>query len=72
MAEGEKLMAERLCLRCGKPVYRKGQKYHYECRELADAELRAKIEAIPEKPMTQEAWERMWGQKMPPFERQHD
>jgi hypothetical protein len=47
-------MALRLCLRCGKPIYRKGQKYHYECRELTDAEFRARIEAMPETVVTDE------------------
>jgi hypothetical protein len=39
---------------------------------LAHAELRERILALPEKPMTQEVWERMWDQKMPPFERRHE
>ena len=69
-AVGEgKLM--RLCIRCGKPVYRRGQKYHYECRELSDAEFRAKIEALPETVVTDEDVRRFFVPDLTPFERQH-
>lgn len=64
-------MAPRPCLRCGRPV-KKPWEWCRGCRELAHAELRERILALPEKPMTQEVWERMWDQKMPPFERRHE
>jgi len=55
-----KKRAPRLCLRCKRPV--KG-KYalHYVCQQLENAEFRARIEALPEKPVTLEIWCRMWG-----------
>jgi len=49
-----------LCIRCGKRT-KKPYWYHKRCRELADAERRASIEALPEKPVTLEVWCRMWG-----------
>ena len=64
-----KKLAPRSCPRCGrlaKPPYY----YHYACKNLDDAEFKTRIEAIPEKPMTQEIWERMWKPDSTPFELQ--
>jgi hypothetical protein len=55
------------CLYCKKPVYRARQKYHYGCKKEADAELRAKIEALPSRPITMEEWKRMWEPEKPHY-----
>ena len=53
----------RLCDRCQRPV--KPPHYlHYACQKLEDAEFKARIEALPEKPMTLEVWCRMWGMSL--------
>ena len=58
-----------LCLRCHYRV-RKPYRYHKACQQAEEDEQRDRILALPEKPITQEIWERMWGQEMSPFERQ--
>jgi hypothetical protein len=58
------------CLYCKKPCFRARQKYHYWCKKEAEAELRAKIEALPSKPITDEIWERMSKPDPTPFELQ--
>jgi len=55
-----KKMAPHICLRCDKPV-RKPYHLHVGCAKLEDAERRARIEAIPSKPLTLEVWCRMGG-----------
>jgi len=63
LSAAAKKLAPRFCLRCKRPV--KG-KYalHYACQQLEDAEFKARIEALPEKPVTLEVWCRMWGMSL--------
>lgn len=65
-----KKLAPRPCPRCGrlaKPPYY----YHYACKNLDDADFKARIEAIPESPVTEQIFKRMWEPEPTPFERQH-
>jgi len=51
-------MPHRLCLRCRKPIkvapYKQPHAYHYACLLAEDADLRARIEALPEKKLTEQ------------------
>jgi len=57
---GSKKGTYNACRCCGAPV-KKPYWNHISCKQKADAEFKASIEAIPESPVTLEIWCRMWG-----------
>ena len=59
----------RLCLRCKMPV-NKPYRYHIKCKKEAEAELRAKIEALPTKVLTEEQVLALFAPSLTPFELQ--
>lgn len=54
-----KKLAPHLCPRCGKPTT-PPYTHHWKCQQLDVAERRERILNLPEKPMTEEIWRRMW------------
>jgi len=60
-------MPHRLCLRCRKPIkvapYKQPHAYHYTCLLAEEAELRARILALPEKKMTEEQVRALFGEE---------